>query len=151
MEHGGPLIGYENHLVKQRSNFFYLGLCFRQRYAPKLYKEFHFEDMPLSVFRAALKKQFTNNAHLTDFRIIDRKIAECRQVKHLFFFLKKSLVFSDKLSSLQLIHAKLVQRFFVLLTVSTVVTQLDRCRIFPNLYVLDSNRTRWNTFKLCRT
>ncbi|KAM3725179.1 NADH dehydrogenase [ubiquinone] 1 alpha subcomplex subunit [Dirofilaria immitis] len=50
-----------------------------QRYAPELYKEFHFEDMPLSVFRAALKKQYTSNAHLTDFRIIDRKIAECRQ------------------------------------------------------------------------
>ncbi|VDK84913.1 unnamed protein product [Litomosoides sigmodontis] len=52
----------------------------RQRYAPELYKKFNFEDMPLSVFRAALKKQYTNNAHLTDFRIIDRKIAECRQV-----------------------------------------------------------------------
>nr|CRZ25075.1 BMA-COQ-3 [Brugia malayi] len=51
-----------------------------QRYAPKLYKQFHFDDMPLSVFRAALKKQYINNAHLTDFRVIDRKIAECRQV-----------------------------------------------------------------------
>uniref|UniRef100_A0A915PPB8 Ubiquinone biosynthesis O-methyltransferase, mitochondrial n=1 Tax=Setaria digitata TaxID=48799 RepID=A0A915PPB8_9BILA len=51
-----------------------------QRYAPEIYREFHFEDMPLSVFRAALKKQYTNNAHLTDFRVIDRKIAECRQM-----------------------------------------------------------------------
>lgn len=53
---------------------------FRQRYAPKLYKHFHLEDMPLSVFRAALKKQFTNYSHLNDVRVIDRKIAECRQV-----------------------------------------------------------------------
>ncbi|CAG9530428.1 unnamed protein product, partial [Cercopithifilaria johnstoni] len=51
-----------------------------QRCAPEIYNKFHLEDMPLSVFRAALKKQYTNNAHLTDFRVIDRKIAECRQV-----------------------------------------------------------------------
>uniref|UniRef100_A0A8R1TTB0 Ubiquinone biosynthesis O-methyltransferase, mitochondrial n=1 Tax=Onchocerca volvulus TaxID=6282 RepID=A0A8R1TTB0_ONCVO len=51
-----------------------------QRYAPELYREFHLEDMPLSVFRAALKKQYTDNAHLTDFRVIDRKIAECRRM-----------------------------------------------------------------------
>ncbi|VDM16597.1 unnamed protein product [Wuchereria bancrofti] len=62
-----------------------LFVYFRQRYAPKLYKQFHFDDIPLSVFRAALKKQYINNAHLTDFRVIDRKIAECRQVKHFFF------------------------------------------------------------------
>lgn len=51
--------------------------------------------MPLPVFRAALKKQFTNNAHLTDFRVIDRKIAECRQVKHFSF---RNLVFSNSFS-----------------------------------------------------
>lgn len=50
-----------------------------QRNAPLVYDEFVLNDMPLSVFRAALKKQFTNNSHLTDFRVIDRKIAECRQ------------------------------------------------------------------------
>ncbi|MCP9265430.1 Ubiquinone biosynthesis O-methyltransferase, mitochondrial [Dirofilaria immitis] len=30
-------------------------------------------------FSGSFKKQYTSNAHLTDFRIIDRKIAECRQ------------------------------------------------------------------------
>ncbi|VDN20236.1 unnamed protein product [Gongylonema pulchrum] len=53
---------------------------YEQRYAPEVYNNFYYEDMPLSVFRAALKKQFTINSHLSDLRIIDRKIAECRQV-----------------------------------------------------------------------
>lgn len=48
-----------------------------QRYAPDVWEKFDLLDMPLPVFRAALKKQFTNNAALSDFRTIDRKVAEC--------------------------------------------------------------------------
>lgn len=33
-------------------------------------------DVPMPVFREVLKKQFMKNAHITDIRIIDRKVAE---------------------------------------------------------------------------
>lgn len=52
----------------------------RQRLAPTFWWDYELHDMPLPVFRAVLKKQFTNNAHLNDVRVIDRKVAECKQV-----------------------------------------------------------------------
>uniref|UniRef100_A0A914RI89 NADH dehydrogenase [ubiquinone] 1 alpha subcomplex subunit 6 n=1 Tax=Parascaris equorum TaxID=6256 RepID=A0A914RI89_PAREQ len=51
----------------------------RQRLAPTFWWDYELHDMPLPVFRAVLKKQFTNNAHLNDVRVIDRKVAECKQ------------------------------------------------------------------------
>lgn len=50
-----------------------------QRLAPTLWWDYGLHDMPLPVFRAALKKKFTDNAHLNDIRVIDRKVAECKQ------------------------------------------------------------------------
>ncbi|VDD87862.1 unnamed protein product [Enterobius vermicularis] len=35
--------------------------------------------MPLPYFRLVLKKEFLKNAHLTDIRVIDRKVNECEQ------------------------------------------------------------------------
>ncbi|MFH4979113.1 hypothetical protein AB6A40_005822 [Gnathostoma spinigerum] len=50
-----------------------------QRMAPKFWWDYRLHDIPLPIFRAILKKQFTKNAHLSDLRIIDRKVAECEQ------------------------------------------------------------------------
>uniref|UniRef100_A0A183CGL8 Exonuclease domain-containing protein n=1 Tax=Globodera pallida TaxID=36090 RepID=A0A183CGL8_GLOPA len=36
-------------------------------------------DIPIPVFREVLKNQFTKNAHITDARIVDRKVDECKQ------------------------------------------------------------------------
>lgn len=60
-----------------------------QRLAPTFWWDYELHDMPLPVFRAVLKKQFTSNAHLNDVRVIDRKVAECKQhivgIKYAFY------------------------------------------------------------------
>ncbi|KAI6236188.1 Complex 1 LYR protein and Methyltransferase type 11 domain containing protein [Aphelenchoides besseyi] len=48
-----------------------------QKITPKFWFDFHLIDIPLPVFRNVLKNEFTKNAHHTDIRIIDRKVAEC--------------------------------------------------------------------------
>uniref|UniRef100_A0A7E4ZPV9 WASH_WAHD domain-containing protein n=1 Tax=Panagrellus redivivus TaxID=6233 RepID=A0A7E4ZPV9_PANRE len=50
-----------------------------QRLAPKFWHDYDLKDMPLPVFRAVLKKQFTKNAHLNDVRVIDRQVGETKQ------------------------------------------------------------------------
>uniref|UniRef100_A0A1I7YYQ9 NADH dehydrogenase [ubiquinone] 1 alpha subcomplex subunit 6 n=1 Tax=Steinernema glaseri TaxID=37863 RepID=A0A1I7YYQ9_9BILA len=50
-----------------------------QRLTPQFWWDYGMHDMPLPVFRAVLKKQFTKNAHLSDLRVIDRKVAETHQ------------------------------------------------------------------------
>ncbi|TMS38987.1 hypothetical protein L596_005595 [Steinernema carpocapsae] len=51
-----------------------------QRLTPQFWWDYDMQDMPLPVFRAVLKKQFTKNANLTDLRVIDRKVAETHQM-----------------------------------------------------------------------
>ncbi|CAD6199248.1 unnamed protein product [Caenorhabditis auriculariae] len=50
-----------------------------QRLTPKFWWDFGLQDMPLGVFRAVIKKQFTKNAQLTDVRVIDRLVGETHQ------------------------------------------------------------------------
>ncbi|EFO92616.1 hypothetical protein GCK72_012869 [Caenorhabditis remanei] len=47
-----------------------------QRLTPKFWWDFGLHDMPLGVFRAVIKKQFTKNGHLTDVRVVDRLVGE---------------------------------------------------------------------------
>lgn len=47
-----------------------------QRLTPKFWWDFGLHDMPLGVFRAVIKKQFTKNGHLTDVRVVDRMVGE---------------------------------------------------------------------------
>ncbi|CEF69833.1 NADH dehydrogenase [ubiquinone] 1 alpha subcomplex subunit 6 [Strongyloides ratti] len=60
-----------------------------QRIAPKFWYEYELQEMPLSVFREILKKQFLKNKNIQDVRIIDRKVAECRNdllsIKYYFY------------------------------------------------------------------
>lgn len=51
-----------------------------QRLTPKFWWDFGLHDMPLGVFRAVIKKQFTKNGHLTDVRVVDRLVGETHQV-----------------------------------------------------------------------
>ncbi|KAI6198300.1 Complex 1 LYR protein and Methyltransferase type 11 domain containing protein [Aphelenchoides fujianensis] len=44
---------------------------------PKFWFDYELQDLPLPVFRNVLKREFTKNAHITDVRIIDRKVGEC--------------------------------------------------------------------------
>ncbi|VDM65292.1 unnamed protein product [Strongylus vulgaris] len=57
---------------------------FRQRMTPKFWWDFGMHDMPLGVFRSVLKQQFVKNAHITDFRVIDRLVEETRQFNESF-------------------------------------------------------------------
>uniref|UniRef100_A0A0N5D2Z1 Ubiquinone biosynthesis O-methyltransferase, mitochondrial n=1 Tax=Thelazia callipaeda TaxID=103827 RepID=A0A0N5D2Z1_THECL len=75
----------------------------RQRVAPDIYKTFLLHDIPLPVFRSALKKQFSDNSHLTDIRVIDRKIAECREM---FVDLLQSPCFASTFKRLFLVTRK---------------------------------------------
>lgn len=50
-----------------------------QRLTPKFWWDFGMQDMPLGVFRAVLKQQFTANAAIKDIRVIDRKVGETHQ------------------------------------------------------------------------
>ncbi|CAB3406523.1 unnamed protein product [Caenorhabditis bovis] len=47
-----------------------------QRMTPKFWWDYGLHDMPLGVFRAVIKKQFTKNGHLTDVRVVDRLVGE---------------------------------------------------------------------------
>ncbi|KAI6187408.1 hypothetical protein M3Y98_00240000 [Aphelenchoides besseyi] len=48
-----------------------------QKITPKFWFDYNLVDIPLPVFRNVLKNEFTKNAHHSDLRIIDRKVAEC--------------------------------------------------------------------------
>ncbi|CAJ0959407.1 unnamed protein product, partial [Mesorhabditis belari] len=50
-----------------------------QRLTPQFWWDFEMNDMPLPVFRAVIKQQFTKSAHVQDIRIIDRLVAETHQ------------------------------------------------------------------------
>uniref|UniRef100_A0A914HDK4 Uncharacterized protein n=1 Tax=Globodera rostochiensis TaxID=31243 RepID=A0A914HDK4_GLORO len=50
-----------------------------QRSVKRYWWDFALWDIPIPVFREVLKNQFTKNAHITDVRIVDRKVDECKQ------------------------------------------------------------------------
>ena len=50
-----------------------------QRLTPKFWWDYGLHDMPLGVFRAVLKQQFTANKAIKDIRVIDRKVGEAHQ------------------------------------------------------------------------
>ncbi|KAI3415785.1 hypothetical protein GPALN_005369 [Globodera pallida] len=50
-----------------------------QRSVKRYWWDFALWDIPIPVFREVLKNQFTKNAHITDARIVDRKVDECKQ------------------------------------------------------------------------
>ncbi|CAI4222104.1 unnamed protein product [Auanema sp. JU1783] len=50
-----------------------------QRLTPKFWWDFGLHDMPLGVFRAVLKQQFTKNSHISDIRVVDRLVGETNQ------------------------------------------------------------------------